>query len=237
MKGVNEVYGLHNIPNFTEGEIRVIDGPIFAATTIVKITVKGHGGHGSAPHKTKDPINASAYILTALHSIKARMVASKENFAFTICNIESGSTYNVMPGQAFMQGTVRTYTEETRNLVSEKIKQIAEATAKAHDCEADVELINMYPPVINHATEAGHVRRVADAHFGGHSEEDLPVTASEDFAFFLHKTPGAFFCLGTKRKENETLHSSTYDFNDEMLASGAMFWVRLIEDRMNLKLL
>ena len=109
LERVDEVYGLHNFPNFPAGTIRVIDGAIFAATSVVKIKVTGHGGHGSAPHKTRDPINASAFILTALHSIKARVVASKENFAFTICNIESGSTYNVMPGTSFMQGTVRSY--------------------------------------------------------------------------------------------------------------------------------
>lgn len=122
LDGVDEVYGLHNVPNFEAGSIKVIDGAIFAEATIVKIRVKGHGGHGSAPHITRDPINASAYILTALHSIKSRCIHSKENFTFTICNIESGSTYNVMPGEAFMQGTVRSYNTEVRDKVSAKIK-------------------------------------------------------------------------------------------------------------------
>lgn len=72
----------------------------------------------------------------------------------------------------------------------------------------------MYPPVINHPALAEHVKRVAKKHFGGVSDEELPVTASEDFSFFIQKTPGAFFCLGSKRKEDETLHSNTYDFND-----------------------
>jgi len=86
LKDVDEVYGLHNVPNFESGSIKVINGPIFAEITIVKIRVKGHGGHGSAPHNTKDPINASAFILTGLNAIKSRCIHSKENFVFTICN-------------------------------------------------------------------------------------------------------------------------------------------------------
>jgi len=125
LDGVDEVYGCHNMPNFTAGEIRICDGAIFAEVTVVKIKVKGHGGHGSAPHKTRDPINASAFILTGLNAIKSRCIHSKENYVFTICNIESGSTYNVMPSEAFMQGTVRTYNIETRQKVLQKIKAIA----------------------------------------------------------------------------------------------------------------
>jgi len=121
--------------------------------------------------------------------------------------------------------------------VLSKIKQICEHTAKAHDCEAEVELNTMYPPVVNHAVEVENVRRVAKKHFGGVTDEDLPLTASEDFSFFLQEKPGAFFCLGTKRKEDETLHSSTYDFNDSVLATGALFWVHLVEDRLNIKII
>lgn len=80
------------------------------------------------------------------------------------------------------------------------------------------------------------MRRVAINYFGGVSDEDLPVTASEDFSYFLQEKPGAFFCLGTKRKEDETLHSSTYDFNDSCLATGALFWVKLVEDRLSVHL-
>ena len=69
LQDVDEVYGLHNVPNFTAGQIRVCNGGIFSESTIVKIKVRGHGGHGSAPHKLQDPINAAAFILTALHSI------------------------------------------------------------------------------------------------------------------------------------------------------------------------
>ena len=82
-----------------------------------------------------------------------------------------------------------------------------------------------------------YIKRVANTHFGGISNEDLPVTAAEDFSYFLQEKPGAFFTLGTMRKENENLHSSTYDFNDKCLATGGLFWVRLTEDRFGVKLI
>jgi hippurate hydrolase len=95
----------------------------------------------------------------------------------------------------------------------------------------------MYPPVINHPKETQHIRDIADQYFGGYSEANLPTTASEDFSYFLQRKPGAYFVLGAKRKENETCHSSTYDFNDQVLATGAYFWVRLVEHRLKVQIL
>ena len=86
MKGVDEVYGFHNIPNFDEGDIRVCEGPFFAATTIVRIKITGQGGHGSTPHKLFDPISAANAVYQALHTIASRNICSRENFVFTICN-------------------------------------------------------------------------------------------------------------------------------------------------------
>jgi amidohydrolase len=117
LNGVDEVYGLHNIPDFDEGDIRACTGPIMAATTIIKIKVKGQGGHGSVPHKVTDVITAGASILNNLHTIKSRMVDSKENFVFTITHFTSGFTYNVFPDEAFMQGTIRSYNDATLKLV------------------------------------------------------------------------------------------------------------------------
>ena len=102
--------------------------------------------------------------------------------------------------------------------------------AKAQDCTADVDIFDLYPAVVNHAEPTETVKRVAENGFGSPSEEDLPLTAGEDFSYFLLEKPGAFFCLGTKRKEDETLHSNTYDFNDSVLSTGGLFWVRLVED-------
>ena len=113
LNGVDEVYGLHNVPNFDEGDIRVCNGPIMAQVATVHITVKGQGGHGSAPHNIRDPITCASKIYQALHSIKSRNISNRADCSFTICHFTAGSTYNVFPDEAFFQGTIRTYDNET----------------------------------------------------------------------------------------------------------------------------
>ena len=109
------------------------------------------------------------------------------------------------------------------------------------ECKAVVDITRLYPAVINHVTETGHIKRLATKWFGPEhfSEEDLPISASEDFSYFLLEKPGCFFALGTKKPGTKprTLHTSDYNFNDDMVATGGYFWVRLIEDRLGVKIL
>jgi hippurate hydrolase len=240
LEGVDEVYGYHNVPNFEEGDVRVCPGPIMAQANIVRIKVHGKGGHGSVPHMINDVITAGSAILNALHTVKSRCIDSKENFVFTLTQFTSGFTYNVFPDEAFMQGSIRSYNAKTYELIMSKIKNIAENTALAMGCKADVEFIDLYPPTINHAKETEHVIRVASATFGAEKvkSQDLPLTASEDFSFFLENKPGCFYILGIKRPgENYCLHTSHYDYNDSMIASGGLLFVRIVEDRLGVKIL
>jgi len=236
LENIDEVYGYHNIPNFDEGDIRCIEGAFFAAVTIVKITIKGKGGHGSSPHKIRDPITAAAMVHTALNSIKSRNIDSSENIVFTICNIKSGDTYNVFPDSAFMQGTIRSYNKVTLERMKNRIRTIVESLAEGFECTADVEMIDAYPPIINHKEPAQHVTRLAKKWFGEKhfSTDELPMTASEDFSYFLLEKPGAFFALGTMKvgKQLMTLHTSTYDYNDDLIPSCAYFFTRIVEDRL-----
>jgi len=122
LDGIDEVYGFHNIPNFDEGDIRTCKGGFFAASTSVQITIIGQGGHGSTPHKcAKDPISASTSLLNAFHSIRARNIDSSQNCVFSICNIESGSSFNVIPDTATLKGTIRTYNEEVKNKLVKRV--------------------------------------------------------------------------------------------------------------------
>lgn len=125
LQGVDEVYGFHNVPIFDEGDIRVCEGAFFASSTVVKIKIFGHGGHGSTPHKLTDPISAANAVYQALHTIASRNVCSRENFVFTICNFKAGHTYNVFPDEAFMEGSIRSYDVETREKVIKRIEKIS----------------------------------------------------------------------------------------------------------------
>ena len=121
---------------------------------------------------------------------------------FTICHIEGGNTYNVFPDEVKMQGTIRSYDNATRDRMKQRITEICEGVAKAHECEAELDLFDQYPAIINHPQETDHVIRLAKHWFGEDhfSTDDLPLSASEDFSYFLQKKPGCFFALGTMKE-------------------------------------
>ena len=140
-----------------------------------------------------------------------------------------------------MQGTIRTYDRETQDKVLERIETIATQIASAMECKVELNLKRLYPAVVNHRTETEHIKRLANKWFGPEhvSGDDLPITASEDFSYFLEEKPGCFFALGTRKPGTvtRTLHTSDYNFNDDMVATGGYFWVRLIEDRLGVTLI
>jgi hippurate hydrolase len=139
-----------------------------------------------------------------------------------------------------MQGTIRTYNDPTLNIVKAKIKLLAENTAIAMNCVAHVDLVDLYPVVVNHKTETEHVIKLAKANFGADKvkTEGLPLTASEDFSYFLENRPGCFYMLGIKKTgENYSLHTSYFDYNDSMIASGGLLFVRIAEDRLGAQIL
>ena len=183
---------------------------------------------------------AATAVHQALNSIKSRNMDSRRNIVFTICQIQSGHTFNVFPDTAFMQGTIRSYDKESRERMKERIEQISKAVALAHECEAEVEMWDQYPAVMNHPEQTSHVIRLAKQHFGPEhfSQDELPLTASEDFSYFLEAKPGCFFALGTMKMGEQlmTLHTSTYDYNDNLIASGAYFFLRIVEDRLGVSL-
>ena len=203
LNDIDEVYGFHNVPNFDEGDIRIISGSIFANSTSLTITITGQGGHGSAPHRcVHDPITATTAILNAFHSIKARRIDNRENIVFSICHIESGNTYNVFPDTATIRGTIRSYNQETKESMNKEITQISHKIAEAYNCTADVDIWDKYPAVINHEKETNHIIRLAKTHFGNEhfSQDELPMSAGEDFSYFLQERPGCFYVLGTMKE-------------------------------------
>ena len=203
LEDIDEVYGFHNIPNFDEGDIRVCSGGFFANSTSLTITITGQGGHGSAPHRcVHDPITAATAVLNAFHSIKSRRIDNRENIVFSICHVDSGSTFNVFPDTATLRGTIRSYDQNVKEQLNKEITQIVQEVSKAYNCTADVDIWDKYPAVINHEKETNHIIRLAKTHFGeAHfSSDELPLSAGEDFSYFLQERPGCFYALGTMKE-------------------------------------
>ncbi|CDW84286.1 peptidase m20 [Stylonychia lemnae] len=241
LEGVDEIFGLHNRPIYLPGLIRVKSGAVMASSTIVEIKVRGVSGHGSQPHMIQDAISASAAILCQLHAIKSRLIESKHNVVLSITQFTGGFADSVFPDSCYLQGTIRTFDSQILKDLEDKIIKVAQTTAISMGCTAEVKFVERYPPLINHPDQAKFIENLTANAFGAEfvGEQGLPVSGAEDFSFYLHHKPGCFFFLLTYdfNFPNRALHQSNFDFNDNLLATGAYIWVKIIEEKFNCKLL
>ncbi|CCE07765.1 putative Amidohydrolase family protein; hippurate hydrolase (Benzoylglycine amidohydrolase) [Bradyrhizobium sp. STM 3843] len=231
--GIQEVYGMHNMPGLPAGHFSLSPGAMLASADAIEIKVTGKGGHGGAgPHKAVDSILIGAQIVNALQSIVARNVDPLKSAVISICAFHGGTAFNVIPETVEMKGTVRTLDPEIRDLVERRIAEVADATARAYGGAAETIYTRMYPVTMNHAREAAFAADVARDIAGPDRVDDraVPRMGGEDFAFMLEERPGAFVFIGTG--PGAELHHPAYRFNDDVLTHGASYWVRLVEKSM-----
>ncbi|VIO69696.1 putative hydrolase YxeP [Bradyrhizobium ivorense] len=231
--GIQEVYGLHNMPGLPEGHFATTPGPMLAASDSVEITIHGKGGHaGAAPHRAVDSVLIGAQVINALQSIVARNVDPLQSAVISITMFQAGTAFNIIPETVKLGGTVRTLHPEIRDLVERRIGEVADSIARAYGGSAETNYIRLYPATINHPREAGIAAEVARDVVGADrvDEKAIPVMGGEDFAFMLEARPGAFVFLGTG--DGPMCHHPAYVFNDNILGHGASYWVRLVEKQM-----
>jgi amidohydrolase len=229
---VEAIYGLHNWPGLPAGEFAIRAGPMMASMDTFEIAVRGQGCHAAMPHLGCDPIVVAAFIINALQTIASRTVSPTDSIVVSVTQIHAGDAWNVIPEEAVIRGTVRTFKRELRKHAEQSIRRIAEGIAATHRASATTVYIEHYPVTVNTpeetefaATAAAAVSRQETVH------RNLdPSMGAEDFAFMLEQKPGAYIWLGNGPAENgRVLHSPNYDFNDEILPIGASYWVELVE--------
>ncbi len=237
---VDAVFGIHNWPGMPAGTFGVTEGPIMASSNEFRIDVKGIGAHAAMPHNGRDPVFAALQIGNALQSIITRNKKPIDTAVLSITQIHAGDAVNVIPDDAWLAGTVRTFTTETLDMIESKMAKIAEATAAAFDCAATVTFNRNYPPTINSADETRFAVEVMREVVGGEKVEPRtePTMGAEDFAFMLQVKPGCYAFLGNGDGGHRDaghgagpcmLHNASYDFNDELLPVGTTYWVRLAQ--------
>ena len=229
---VEAVYGMHNWPGMPVGQFGVMKGPMMAAFDIFEITVTGVGCHAAMPQRGVDPVVVAAEIVGALQTIASRAISPLDAAVVSVTQFHAGDTWNVIPEEAVLRGTTRTFKYEIQDLVEARVKRIAEGVAATHGCTAAVRYERRYPATVNSATEteiAGDT--LADVVGAANVLRDLaPTMGSEDFAFMLQAKPGCYVWIGNGPGEGGcTLHNPAYDFNDEILPIGASYWARLVE--------
>ena len=229
---IDEVYALHNWPELPLGQFGVSSGPMMAAVDEFDIIVKGKGGHAAIPNLTVDPIVIASQIVTSIQTIISRLTSPVDKALISITKIHGGTAYNVIDDEVKLGGTVRTFSPETRDKIETKIKETSKGIAKANGGDADIIYIRKYPPTINSKKESIFAANVAKELVGKENvfTDIEPSMGGEDFSYLLNKKPGSYLYIGQKDSDHEDyLHTTKYDFNDNLLPLGVNFWVNLVK--------
>ena len=229
---IDEVYALHNWPELPLGHFGVSTGPMMAAVDEFDIIVKGKGGHAAIPDLGVDPVIIAAQIINAVQTIISRVTSPIDKALISITKVHAGSAYNVIDDEVFLGGTVRTFKEKTRILIQNKLNDTAKGIAQANG--GDIEFIYKpgYPPTINTKDESIFASKVAKNLVGDKNviTDVEPSMGGEDFSYFLNKKPGSYLYIGQKDENHKAhLHTTKYDFNDNLLPIGVNFWVDLVK--------
>ncbi|HKQ94272.1 MAG TPA: M20 aminoacylase family protein [Aestuariivirgaceae bacterium] len=230
--GIQEVYGMHNIPGIPVGQFAIRPGPLLAATDTFVIDIAGKGGHAARPHECVDPVMVGSHIVTGLHSIVSRNVDPLSSAVVSICMFHAGEAFNVIPDSAHLKGTARTLDADVRDLVERRVVEVAESTARLHGATAKVVYERRYPITNNHARQTAFAASVATQVAGADKvdTDTAPLMGGEDFSFMLEARPGAFIFIGNG--DTAGVHHPKYDFNDAAIPSGISYWARLVETAM-----
>jgi amidohydrolase len=217
------------------GWVHVAQGPVMAGAEEFKITVTGKGGHGAIPHYTIDPVLAAGQIIVALQSIPSRNVAPLQAAVVSVTMIHGGETFNVIPPDVKMEGTIRTFEPAVRETVLRRFDEIVRGVAAAMGCTADVKVKRVTPAMINADQVA---RRVQDVTREVLPEADLDMSGhltmgAEDMAFMLEKVPGCYFFVGSANKEkgwDYGHHHPKFDFDESALPRAAALMASAVAD-------
>lgn len=238
LEGINEIYGIHNLTLFNVGEIGLKVGPVMSSIDFFNIEITGKGGHGSRPDLCCSPITTGSEIVLKLNQITSQRVDSKDRCIVSVGSFVSGGVGNVIPDKALIQGTTRTFDSKIQNEIADLIKNTSESIALLNDSKANVSIVNMGLITDNNADLTTKIVKPAIEKAGFRVREDqLPLTASEDFSFYQHKIPGVFIMLGAGDEEHSfNIHSPYFDYNDLSTPFGVEAYARILEVKLGIKL-
>jgi amidohydrolase len=232
------VFGMHNWPGMPVGSFGLTPGPIMASSNTFSIQVEGKGAHGAMPHLGADPVIATVQIVQALQTIVTRNRDPLDPAVVSVTQIHAGSADNVIPTEAEIRGTVRTFSDATLDLIENRMQAICEQTAAALDCKATLDFQRKYPPTVNSPEETEFCAAVMESIVGPERvvRNVRPSMGAEDFAFMLLHKPGCYVWIGNGDGDHRTpghgtgpcmLHNGSYDFNDALIPLGGTYWVEL----------
>jgi carboxypeptidase Ss1 len=222
---VDFVFGLHIEGKYNSKLLGFRPGAMAAAPDTFTVKIIGRGGHGSAPHETVDPVYVAAQIMIALQGVSGRMIDPIQPFVVTIGSVHSGTKENIIPDDAFLQGTIRTLDEKTRKSAKAKVQRVVQGVARAFGAKAMVEFEkDAYPVTVNDPRVTDQAMRTLKKIRGVKTIITEPTLGGEDFSRFLREAPGTFYWLGTKNPAKGCVypnHSSKFKVDEDVLKYGA----------------
>jgi len=227
--GIEQFYGLHNLPGLPAGTFGIREGGIMAATDEFQITIEGKGGHAAMPHKAIDPVMIAAQLIVALQTVVSRNVDPMRQAVLSVTMVEAGTAFNVIPRTVKLTGTVRTLDETVRKFMEERLRTVTNGLVATFGATASIHYRNGYPVTVNAPGPTAFAADVARS-IAGADRVDTQVDGTmggEDFSYMLQAKPGAYIFLGNG--PSTELHTDTYDFNDEIIPVGVSYWARLVE--------
>jgi hippurate hydrolase len=230
------VYGMHNWPRAAAGTFATRVGPLMGAYDIFEIVGTGKGAHAAMPYEGRDPMPFAAHVINALQTIVARNLHPLDAGVVSVTQVHGGDTWNVIPQDVVLRGTVRSFKREVQDLIENRLRTIVAGAAEMFEMSATVRYERRYPATVNSAEETKHAIAAAAAVVGtAHVDTDpMPNMGSEDFAFMLEEKPGCYVWLGAGQgPATPGLHNPQYDFNDDTLAIGASYWVTLARQQLS----
>ncbi len=239
--GIKEIYGLHNMPGMKAGTIATRVGGIMASEDNFVIKIKGQGSHAARPHMAKDPLVIAAEIILALQTIISRNVDPNVPAVISCTELHTDGIRNAIPTHVEIKGDTRSYSPKVQALLEARMRTISESICAMHEAECDFSYTHEFAPTVNHEPCVAVAVKAAQNVVGEENVEGNvgQMMISEDFGAFLQHIPGCFVFLGngdeSDEKGNIPLHNACYDFNDEILLTGAEFFAEIIRTRLPLK--
>ena len=238
---MDAVFGMHNWPGLAAGSFALREGPMMASSNEFEVIVKGKGAHAAQPHKGLDPIMVAVQIAQSWQTIVSRNVSPVDSAVLSVTQIHAGSATNVIPDQATLIGTVRSFKADVLDMMEANMRRIAEHTAAAFGAQLEFKFLRNYPALVNHPKETALCAEILRSIVGAeHVDAQVePTMGAEDFAFMLQAKPGCYVFIGNGEGAHRdhghgmgpcNLHNGSYDFNDRLLPLGATYWVRLAQD-------
>ncbi|WP_158149207.1 M20 aminoacylase family protein [Pantoea agglomerans] len=220
------VYAIHNWPELPLGQVQTRPGAIMAAADRFDIRVLGGGGHAAQPHLTRDTLLATSELVVQLNTLVSRALDPCETALLTVTRMQGGFSHNMIPAEANITGTVRTFSPAAQATIEARLRQMAEHITAAHGLHAEVSYLRYYPATLNSNAEAQFCLQALTQAGIKAEAAPQPALTSEDFAFMLQARPGAYLWLGSA--PCKPLHHAAYDFNDALIPHGVNVFVTLI---------